>query len=46
MLEVGAWTEAENLIGRFPSYYAVSHPDIAKALCSLIHTTMDPVYKL
>ena len=35
LLRVGAWTEAEALMGRMPAYYAVSQPKIAEALAEL-----------
>ena len=45
LLEVGAWTHAENCIAQLPTYYAVAQPAIAKALENLIHITMQPVHK-
>lgn len=45
LLSVGAWKQAEDLIALLPTYHAVSQPKIAKALCKLIHITMDPLYK-
>ena len=45
LLKVGAWSEAESLISRLPTYYAVSQPLIARALMTLIHTTMDPIHR-
>ena len=45
LLKVGAWPEAESLISRLPTYYAVSQPMIANALQRLIHITMDPIHQ-
>ena len=45
LLEVGAWTHAEQVISRLPIYYAVAKPAIAKALANLIHVKMAPVHK-
>ena len=45
LLDVGAWTHAEEVISRLPIYYAVAKPAIAKALANLIHVKMAPVHK-
>ena len=45
LLEVGAWSHAEQVISRLPIYYAVAKPSIAKALANLIHVKMAPVHK-
>ena len=46
LLRVGAWTEAESLMGRMPPYFAVSsQAKIAEALAQLVHVTMDPLHR-
>ena len=45
LLKVGDWIHAEVIISNLPTYYAVSKPAIATALCNLIHITMDPVHR-
>ena len=45
LLNVGAWSQAEKIMSNLPTYYAVSYPAIATALCNLIHVTVDPVQK-
>jgi THO complex subunit 2 len=45
LLKVGDWTHAEMIISNLPTYYAVSNPRIAAALCNLIHITMDPIHR-
>ena len=45
LLRVGAWAEAESLMGRMPAYYAVAQPKIAEALAELVHVTLDPVHR-
>lgn len=44
LLDVGAWSCAENLISRLPTYFAVSQPLIAQSLATLIHIKMAPVH--
>lgn len=45
LLEVGDWPNARKLMGRLPDHYAVSHPHIARQLCLLVHTLVDPLYR-
>lgn len=45
LLDLGAWKHALQLISCFPDYYAVSHYDIARKLCTLIHVVIDDFYK-
>ena len=45
LFKVGAWKEAERLLCQLPTYHPLTRPDIALALCSLVHTTLDPVYR-
>ncbi|XP_074593972.1 THO complex subunit 2-like protein [Brevipalpus obovatus] len=44
LLEIGEWSTVKPLINRLPPYYAVSHPNISKKLCSLLHYVIDPIY--
>jgi THO complex subunit 2 len=45
LLNVGDWPHAEAVMSNLPTYYAVAQPDVAAALCNLIHVTIDPVHK-
>ncbi|KAJ7383765.1 THO complex subunit 2 [Desmophyllum pertusum] len=46
LLMVGAWDHAyASILDRLPQFAAVSHPAIAKGLCKLIHTTIEPLYR-
>lgn len=45
LLDVGAWSQAESLISRLPTYYAVSQPPIALSLSNLIHVAMAPIHE-
>ena len=45
LLMVGAWDHACSILDRLPQFAAVSHPAIAKGLCKLIHTTIEPLYR-
>ncbi|XP_023240827.1 THO complex subunit 2-like [Centruroides sculpturatus] len=45
LLEVGDWEHAHQLISCLPEFYAVSHAEIAKSLCSLIHVIIEPLYR-
>ena len=40
LLDVGAWSEAEEILNRLPCYQAVAVPSIAQSLQNLIHRTM------
>ena len=42
---VGGWDQARSVLERLPQFAAVSHPPISKALCKLIHTTIEPLYR-
>lgn len=46
LLKVGDWENAEKLMNKLPEKCATSHDAIARALCDLIHTTIEPVYRL
>lgn len=45
LLMVGGWDQARSVLERLPQFAAVSHPPISKALCKLIHTTIEPLYR-
>ena len=45
LLMVGGWDQARSVLERLPQFAAVSHPHISKALCRLIHTTIEPLYR-
>ncbi|XP_070391314.1 THO complex subunit 2 isoform X1 [Dermacentor albipictus] len=44
LLEVGDWLNAQKLMQRLPEHYAVSQPHIARRLCLLVHTLVEPLY--
>ena len=45
LLMVGGWDQARSVLERLPQFAAISHPPISKALCKLIHTTIEPLYR-
>ena len=45
LLDVGAWSHAEQLIARLPMYHAVAQLPIAQSLANLIHIKMAPVHE-
>uniref|UniRef100_A0ABD2WT94 THO complex subunit 2 n=1 Tax=Trichogramma kaykai TaxID=54128 RepID=A0ABD2WT94_9HYME len=45
LLEVGAWDVAQNLFDRLPDFCFTDNKPIAKALCSMIHALIEPVYR-
>lgn len=45
LLDVGAWSNAQQLISRLPTYHAVAQLSIAQSLAHLIHIKMDPVHQ-
>ena len=44
LLEIGAWDNAKAIFDRLPENFAVVHKSVSRALCTLIHTVIDPVY--
>ncbi|KAH9373714.1 hypothetical protein HPB48_018641 [Haemaphysalis longicornis] len=44
LLEVGDWPSAQQLMDKLPDHYAVSQPHIARQLCLLVHTLLEPLY--
>ena len=45
LLDVGAWSNAQQLISRLPTYHAVAQLPIAQSLAHLIHIKMAPVHQ-
>ncbi|XP_072287393.1 THO complex subunit 2 [Pyxicephalus adspersus] len=45
LLKIGDWQHAQNIMDQMPPFYATSHKSIAIALCSLIHITIEPLYR-
>jgi THO complex subunit 2 len=45
LCRVGAWTIAQKLFSRIPETCLMSQPSIALALCELLHTLIEPVYR-
>ena len=45
MLRIGDWSHAKQLIDRLPHFSAVSHAPVAKALCDLVGSMIQPLYK-
>ncbi|KAH0510598.1 THO complex subunit 2 [Microtus ochrogaster] len=45
LLVIGDWQHAQSIMDRMPPYYAASHKVIALAICSLIHITIEPLYR-
>jgi len=45
LLMIGCWEKAQSLLDWLPEFFATTHKPVAEALCTLIHTVMDPVYR-
>lgn len=45
LLRIGDWNHANAILARLPDHYATTYIEIAKALCALIHSTVDPLYR-
>lgn len=45
LVTVGDWDNALNLMKRLPEHYAVEQEPIALALCQLLHSLVEPVYR-
>ncbi|XP_050689638.1 THO complex subunit 2-like isoform X2 [Eriocheir sinensis] len=45
LLQVGDWEHFQEVSRRFPDYYLVSCPPVSKALCTFIHSLIEPVYR-
>lgn len=46
LLKVGDWENAQKLMNKLPEKCATSQEPIARALCDLIHITIEPIYRL
>ncbi|KAK3741029.1 hypothetical protein RRG08_005719 [Elysia crispata] len=45
LLEIGSWEKAKAILDRLPENFAIAHPSISKAMCSLLHKILEPVYE-
>ena len=45
LIKVGDWTHAHKILQQLPTYFATAQPDVARALCGLVHILVDPVYQ-
>ena len=45
LLEIGAVEQANAVMDRLPKFSLLDEPTIVKALCFLIHSTVDPLYQ-
>ncbi|CAL4100396.1 unnamed protein product [Meganyctiphanes norvegica] len=45
LLEVGAWENFLEIAQRFPDFHVISCPPVSLALCNLIHSTIEPIYR-
>ncbi|KAK3752595.1 hypothetical protein QZH41_018789 [Actinostola sp. cb2023] len=45
LIMVGAWNSAKLIMDKLPNYATVTHPPIAEALCKLLHSTIEPLYR-
>ncbi|XP_052792425.1 THO complex subunit 2-like isoform X2 [Mya arenaria] len=45
LLCIGAWEKSKCILDWLPEFFATTHKPVASALCALIHTVMDPVYR-
>ncbi|XP_029643856.1 THO complex subunit 2 [Octopus sinensis] len=45
LLSVGDWLHAKAIMDRLPDYFATSHKPTAQALCALIHSLIEPIYR-
>lgn len=43
--QVGAWEHFQEVARRFPDYCLVSYLPVSQALCSLIHSIIEPIYR-
>lgn len=46
LLKIGDWKNAADLMSKLPDKLATSHEPIARALCDLIHKTIEPIYRV
>ncbi|KAK7790717.1 hypothetical protein R5R35_007956 [Gryllus longicercus] len=45
LLLIGDWHHAEQLCKKLPEHCAMDQPPIARAMCQLLHSVMEPVYR-
>ncbi|KAK3866040.1 hypothetical protein Pcinc_028398 [Petrolisthes cinctipes] len=45
LLKVGAWEHFQEVSRRFPDYCLVSCPPVSQALCNLVHSIIEPIYR-
>ncbi|XP_030836802.1 THO complex subunit 2 isoform X1 [Strongylocentrotus purpuratus] len=45
MILIGDWVHAKKLLDKLPEYGTTSNPTVAKALCNLIESLLQPLYK-
>lgn len=45
LLKVGDWNHAKQLTKRLPEHCVLEQPPVARALCQLLHSVMEPVYR-
>jgi hypothetical protein len=45
LLKVGDWNHAKQLTKRLPEHCVLEQPPVARALCRLLHSVMEPVYR-
>ncbi|KDR14733.1 THO complex subunit 2 [Zootermopsis nevadensis] len=45
LLKVGDWNHAKQLTKRLPEHCVLDQPPVARALCELLHSVMEPVYR-
>ncbi|XP_048589854.1 THO complex subunit 2 isoform X3 [Nematostella vectensis] len=45
LLMVGGWSDAKCIMNKLPTHATVAHLPIAHALCKLVHSTIEPLYR-
>lgn len=45
LVKVGDWRHAHKILQQLPTYFATAQPDVARAMCSLVHILVEPVYQ-
>ena len=45
LLEIGAWEQASGIMDRLPAFSLLDEDSIARSLCYVIHSTIDPLYR-
>lgn len=44
LLRIGEWRHVRRVLDRLPAFSAVAHPPVARAMCDLLHHTLEPLY--